>query len=189
MGISVRTRPPGTSRWRALVAIGCTVVGVAALLVAWQQPGFPEVPPERVDTSVWVANDDRLLVGRINTAIGELDSAAPIRGISDVLQDPSEQSAAAVLVVDQSKHELQVLDTTTVTFGARVSIPDDAAADLRAGTLAVTDLVDGRLWVGDSTSVSSVDARLIEPAGHPGGAARAGDLHPGHRLRHCGRVR
>ena len=176
-------------RWRRVVAIGCTIVGVAALLVAWQQPGFAEVPPQPIDTSVWVVNDDRLLVGRINTEIGELDSAAPLRGISDVLQDPIEQSAGAVLVVDQTKHELQVLDTTTVTFGARVSIPDDAAVELRGGTLAVADRADGRLWVGDSGTVSSVDARLIEPAGHPRCAARRRRVDPGHGVRHRGRVR
>ncbi len=105
----------------------------------------------------------RSLVGRVNTDIGELDSAASIRGQSDVLQDPIGQSAGGVLVVDQTKHELQVLDTATVTFGARVAIPDSAAVDLRGGTLAVADRMDGRLWVGDSGTVAAVDARLVQP--------------------------
>ena len=105
----------------------------------------------------------RSLVGRVNTDIGELDSAATIRGQSDVLQDPIGQSAGGVLVVDQTKHELQVLDTATVTFGARVAIPDSAAVDLRGGTLAVADRMDGRLWVGDSGTVAAVDARLVQP--------------------------
>lgn len=163
MGTQSRTRPTRHRRWRSVAAIGCTVASVAALLVAWQQPGFPEVPPQRVDTSIWVINDARSLVGRINTEIGELDSAAPVRGIADILQDPSGPSDGGVLVVDRAKHELQVLDTATVTFGARVSIPDDEAADLRAGTLAVVDRMDGRLWVGDSATVASVDSRLNEP--------------------------
>ena len=163
MGIELRPPPRTGSRWHRVVAIGCTVVGVAALLVAWQQPGFPDVPPLPVDTSVWIANDDQLLIGRVNTEIGELDSAVAVRGISEVLQDPIEQSTGAVLVVDQTKHELQVLDTATVTFGARVAIPDAAAVDLRGGTVAVADRMDGRVWVGDSGTVSSVDARLIEP--------------------------
>ena len=162
MGTELRPSARTGSRWQRVVAIGCTAVGVAALLVAWQQPGFPDVPPLAVDTSVWVANHDKQLVGRVNAEIGELDSAAPVRGASDVLQDPVEQPGA-VLVVDQTKRELQVLDTATVTFGARVAIPDSAAVDLRGGTLAVADRTDGRLWVGDSATVSSVDARLIEP--------------------------
>jgi hypothetical protein len=159
----LRPLPRTNPRWRRVVAVGCTIVAAAALLVAWQQPGFPDVPPLPIDKSVWIVNDDRLLVGRVNTDIGELDSAAPLRGVSDVLQDPIEQTAGTVLVVDQNKHELQVLDTATVTFGARVAIPDDAAVDLRGGTLAVADRMDGRMWVGESGTVSSVDARLIEP--------------------------
>ena len=164
----IEPRPPRptsrrASRWTTAVAIGCTLVGVAALVVAWQQPGFPEVPPQPVDTSVWVMNESRLLVGRVNTAIGELDSAAPVRGVSDVLQDPEQPSSGAVMVVDPVKHELQVLDTATVTFGARVSIPDDAAVQLRGGTLAVADRADGRLWVGITTTIGSVDARTIDP--------------------------
>ena len=34
---------------------------------------------------------------------------------------------------------------------------------LRGGTLAVADRSDGRLWVGGSDGVASVDARLVEP--------------------------
>ncbi len=163
MGTELRPRPRSGSRWRTVAAVGCTLAGVAVLLLAWQQPGFPEVPPLPMDKSVWVVNANLSLVGRVNTDIGELDSATAIRGPSDVLQDPIGQSTGGVLVVDRSKHELQVLDTATVTFGARVAIPDDAAVDLRGGTLAVADRMDGRLWVGDSETVSSVDARLVEP--------------------------
>lgn len=163
MVTELRPTPRLGTRWRRSIAVGCTLAGIGALLLAWQQPGFPDVPPLANDTSVWVANDDRLLVGRVNTDIGELDSAAPVRGVSDVLQDPTGQRTGSVLVVDQTKHELQVLDTATVTFGARVAIPDDAAVDLRGGTIAVADRTDGRLWVGDSGTVASVDARLIEP--------------------------
>ena len=116
-----------------------------------------------VDDSVWVVNDGSSLVGRINTGIGELDSAAAVRAASNILQDPTGQSAGSVFVVDQTKHELQALDTTTVTFGTRVSIPDNAAVSVAGGTLAVADRADGRLWVGSSAAVSSVDARVVEP--------------------------
>ena len=169
MGTELRPRPRSGSRWRTgrmartVITVTCIVAAVAALLVAWQQPGFPEVPPLPIDNSVWVVNDEQSLVGRVNTDIGELDSAATVRGLSDVLQDPIGQSAGGVLVVDQTKHELQVLDTATVTFGARVAIPDSAAVDLRGGTLAVADRMDGRLWVGDSGTVAAVDAQLVEP--------------------------
>ncbi len=159
-----RLRPwPEGFRWRAPLAIGCAIAGVAALVVAWQQPGFPEVPPQSIDNSVWVVNAGKDQVGRINTGIGELDSAAPVRQGSEVLQDPMGQAADVVLVADQDKHELQVLDPTTVTMGTRVSIPDDAAIALWGGTLAVADRSDGRLWVGRSDGVESVDARLVTP--------------------------
>ena len=84
------------------------------------------MPPEPVDDSVWVANAGQQLVGRINTGIGELDSAAQVRLGADVLQDPVGSTAGTVLVLDGGKHELQLLDNATVTFGARVSIPENA---------------------------------------------------------------
>ncbi|MEP6559636.1 MAG: fibronectin type III domain-containing protein [Nakamurella sp.] len=116
-----------------------------------------------MDDSVWVVNESSSLVGRINTGIGELDSAAAVRTASNILQDPTAQSAGPVFVVDYTKHEMQALDTTTVTFGTRVSIPDNATVQVGGGTLAVTDRVDGRLWVGSAAAVSSVDARVGQP--------------------------
>ena len=78
------------SRLRPLLALACSAIVLATLVVAWRQPGFAEVPPAPDDRSVWVVNDSRLLVGRINTGIGELDSAAVLRGATEVLQDPTE---------------------------------------------------------------------------------------------------
>ncbi|HEY5116005.1 MAG TPA: hypothetical protein VIJ00_10810, partial [Nakamurella sp.] len=152
------------SRARPLLAATCSAAVLATLVVAWRQPGFAEVPPAPDDRSVWVVNDARLLVGRINTGIAELDSGAVLRSAGDVLQDPTDQGAGKVAVIDSAKHELQLLDTTTVTFGARVSIPADAAVEVRGGTVATTDRTDGRLWVSSSGAVESVDARLIPAA-------------------------
>ena len=88
MRVELRSGSPRSNRFRSMVALLCTAVGVAALVIVWQQPGFPEVPPQPVDRSVWVVNDEKLLVGRVNTGIGELDSAALLRSTSDILQDP-----------------------------------------------------------------------------------------------------
>ncbi len=156
-------------RARPLLALTCSAAVLATLVVAWRQPGFAEVPPAPDDRSVWVMNDRRLLVGRINAGIAELDSAAVLRSVGDVLQDSTDQGAGKVAVIDSSKHELQLLDTTTVTFGTRVSIPADADVEIRGGTVATTDRTDGRLWVGISSAVESVDARLIPAAATLGG--------------------
>src|SRR5664279_6639167 len=101
------------SRARPLLALACSAILLTTFVVAWRQPGFAEVPPAPDDRSVWVVNDSRLLVGRINTGIGELDSAAVLRGATEVLQDPTDQGAGKVAVTDSSKHELQLLDTAT----------------------------------------------------------------------------
>jgi hypothetical protein len=158
------------SRARPLLALTCAAAVLATLVVAWRQPGFAEVPPAPDDRSVWVVNESSLLVGRINTGIAELDSAAVLRGAGDVLQDPTDQGAGKVAVIDTFRHELQLLDTATVAFGARVSIPEDADVEVRGRTVAVTDRTDGRLWVGSSGAVESVDARLIPPAATLGAA-------------------
>ena len=164
---AIGQRPPGIHprprRRTSLLVLGCVLGLIGAMYLAWQQPGFPEVPPEPVDDSVWVANAGQQLVGRINTGIGELDSAAQVRLGADVLQDPVGSTAGTVLVLDGGKHELQLLDTATVTFGARVSIPENAVVQLRGGTLAVVDQADGRLWVGAAGSIGSVDSRTADP--------------------------
>ena len=92
------------SRARPLLAATCSAAVLATLVVAWRQPGFAEVPPAPDDRSVWVVNDARLLVGRINTGIAELDSGAVLRSAGDVLQDPTDQGAGKVAVIDSSKH-------------------------------------------------------------------------------------
>lgn len=162
--LPVRRRPLAVAG-----AVACSLLVVTGLIVAWQRPGFAEVPPEPVDRSVWVVNDDRLLVGRVNTGIGELDSATALRGPSTVIQDAAGDPADPVLVLDTSKDELQLLDTATVTFGSRVAVPDDPAIAVRAGTIAVADRADGRLWVGTTandgsgTDLSPIDARSATP--------------------------
>ncbi len=168
MGDRLRpSRPTGPARPRrpvvVAVAVACSLVLVAAMIVAWQRPGFAEVPPQPVDATVWVVNNSRTAVGRVNAGIGELDSAALLRGVSQVVQDPAGRPADAVFVVDDDHNELQVLDTATVTFGARVETPDDPEIVLGWGTVAVADPVDGRLWVGSTTDLSAVDARAAQP--------------------------
>ena len=135
----------------------------AAVLVAWNQPGFREIPPLPVDSSVWVVNGSKLLIGRINTEIGQLDSAVAVRADAAVLQEPNPLAPPTVLVADQTRHELQIVNTATVTLGARVTIPAAAAVQLGGGALAVSDPSDGRVWVGDAAAAESVDSRIAAP--------------------------
>ena len=164
MAVLPRPRRPAAPFWRTGTAIVATIVVVAAVVVAWTSPGFREIPPLPVDRSVWVVNSSQLLVGRINTEIGQLDSATLIRAAADVIQEPETDRPATVLIADQTRHELQVLDTTVVTLGARVTVPEVAEVALTNGTIAVADRADGRLWVGSSATPESVDARLAAPA-------------------------
>lgn len=162
--LPVRRRPLTV----AVAAAGSLLV-LAGVIVAWQRPGFAQVPPQPVDRSVWVVNDSRLLVGRVNAGIGELDSAAVLRGVSSVVQDPLGDPTSPVFVLDAGRDELQLLDTATVTFGARVAVPDDAVIGLRAGTIVVADRVDGRMWVGATAGagptpdLSAIDVQSASP--------------------------
>ena len=166
-----RTTPSGRrSPLAYAVAAVCSLVLVAGVIVAWQRPGFAQVPPEPVDGAVWVLKNDGPYVGRINTGIGELDSATALPAPSTVVQDPAGNPADPVFVLDPDKHELRVLDTATVTFGARVGLPDSPEIAVRSGTVAVADRSDGRLWVGSSTDLSTVDADVASPVATVGGA-------------------
>ena len=173
-------RPRPTHRWRSsgrrfplgpAVAVVCSLVLVAGVLVAWQRPGFAQVPPEPVDGAVWVLKNDGPYIGRVNTGIGELDSAALLPAESTVVQDPAGHPADPVFVVDSDKHELRVLDTATVSFGARVAIPASPEIAVSAGTVAVADRTDGRLWVGSAGDLSDVDVDVAPPVATVGALA------------------
>lgn len=153
------------------VAVVCSLVLVAGVIVAWQRPGFAQVPPEPVDGAVWVLKNDGPYIGRVNTGIGELDSAALLPAESTVVQDPAGHPADPVFVVDADKDELRVLDTTTVSFGARVAIPASPEIAVSAGTVAVADRTDGRLWVGSATDLSDVDVDVAPPVATVGALA------------------
>src|SRR5664279_3959457 len=81
------------SRWRSRRVWILGVVGalVASMLVvlAVSAEGYPVTDVNLADSSVWVTNDAKGVVGRVNRQIDELNSSVKANKPSfDVLQDP-----------------------------------------------------------------------------------------------------
>ncbi len=148
------------TRARYLVA-GLAVLAVAGIgFQAVREPGFAQIPPVPSDRSVWIANADRSLVGRVNPSSAQLDSALAVKGSVTLLQDPVTGTPA---VVDLTAHEVQFLDPATVAIGTRVAVPAASAVALGGGTVAIVDTGDGRLWWAPETAPGTADAKSTTP--------------------------
>jgi hypothetical protein len=156
---------------RSHKAIASTVVIaiVAAVPVTFAvlHRGFPTDDVNLDDRDVWVTNGDKLMGGRLNHQIDELDAA--VTGASsdlDVLQD-----GTAYFLTDAKNGTLERIDPAFVTLIDRVSIPPDSQVSYGASTLAIT-APDGRVWVLDASSRLSFDASKTAPTAKLGAGAR-----------------
>jgi len=151
------------SRWRSRRVWILGVVGalVASMLVvlAVSAEGYPVTDVNLADSSVWVTNDAKGVVGRVNRQIDELNSSVKANKPSfDVLQDSD-----TVLVVDTSKHELRPLDVASVVLTSRIGTPEVAGVSLGGGALGVVDQQSGSLWAGTPESLTGLDPSTAEP--------------------------
>ena len=97
------------------------------MVLAVSAEGYPVTDVDLSNSSVWVTNDAKGVVGRVNRQIDELNSSVRANKPSfDVLQQGD-----SVLVVDTAKHELRPIDVATVMMTARIGTPESAGVSLR----------------------------------------------------------
>lgn len=175
----------GTLRRRATVA-SSVVVALAAGAFVWSAAHASGEAVRTIslhDGGVWVSDSSRPLVGRLNTAAGQLDAGVGLGEVEgatgavvDVVQD-----GPAVLVVAGSPARVLPIDPGTATLRSSSSIalplPSKATGlpyavplpvDVRGGTVAVVDPGTGRVWaerVGTDGAVHSLAA--IAPSAPP----------------------
>ncbi len=116
-----------------------TVALVAGVAVA--SGGYTSQRVDLGDASVWVANAGLESVGRLNTAVRELDTAVE----TGVAAPELVQRGATVLVVDAERANLDVLDPATATIAGSVAIPPVRPEVSLAGERVVI-ASDGDVW-------------------------------------------
>ncbi|GAA4178215.1 Ig-like domain-containing protein [Gryllotalpicola koreensis] len=153
-----------------------TIASVAALAVLAGVPttfavlhkGFPVTDVDLNAADVWVTNGAKLLGGRLNHQIDELD--ASVNGSSedlDVLQN-----GADYFLTDASKGSVQKIDPAYVSLTDQITVPDDSWLGYGGNTLAIL-APDGRLWTIDTSNQLSFNATKDKPAAKLGKDAAA----------------
>lgn len=160
------------SKWlreRKTLAIAATLAVVAGvpLTVAVLHRGFPVNAVELDTRDVWVTNGERLLGGRLNHQIDELDAA--VTGSSadlDVLQDGS-----SYFLTDLPHGTVDRIDPAFVSLGGRITVPEGSQVGYGGSTLAVLSPT-GSLWVLDATGRLDFDKSKTTPTASVGAGAK-----------------
>jgi hypothetical protein len=156
-----------------LGVVGALVAGLLVVL-AVRAEGYPVTDVELTASTVWVTNDAKGVVGRVNRQIDELNSAVKANKPGfDVLQE-----ADTVLVRDTVKQELRPVDVAAVILTGRIGIPEAASVSFGGGVIGVTDQTTGALWAGTVDSMTGLDPETTEPLLTTGaGAVVATSVH------------
>ncbi|GAB3613652.1 Ig-like domain-containing protein [Humibacter ginsengisoli] len=140
-------------------AVVIALVASVPLTFALLHKGFPTDDVNLDARDVWVTNGQKLMGGRLNHQINQLDAA--VTGASsdlDVLQDGS-----AYFLTDSKNGTLERIDPAFVSLVDRVSIPAGSQVSYGASTVAITS-PDGKVWVLDASSRLAFDPSKTKPA-------------------------
>lgn len=149
------------------VITALAVVAGVPLTIAVLHKGFPVNAVELDTRDVWVTNGEKLLGGRLNHQIDELDAA--VTGASadlDVLQDGS-----AYFLTDLPHGTVDRIDPAFVSLGGRIQIPEGSQVGYGGSTLSVLS-PDGALWVLDASGRLDFDRSKTKPVVKAGPGAK-----------------
>ncbi len=150
-----------------LSGVAIAVVAAVPITLAIVHQGFPVTDVDLKAENVWVTNGEKLLGGRLNHQIAELD--AKVNGSSshlDVLQD-----GGATILTDTSQGSAQVIDPAFVSLTQKITVPVGSQLAYGKDSLAVLGR-DGRLWVIDASDRLSFDPAKTQPAARLGVGAQ-----------------
>jgi large repetitive protein len=136
-------RMPRIGRHRSALTTAGAITAVVAVVagVAIASGGYAAQRVDLGDASVWVVNDGANSIGRANTAVLELNSVVETGGSeAEIVQDGS-----TVLVLDQDRASLGIVDATTSTIIETVAVPPEDATVALAGSRVVVASA-GKVW-------------------------------------------
>lgn len=145
---------------RSTVIVVVTTMAASVLVVLGvNASGFPLTTVNPSSSMVWVTNQGKGFVGRVNRQIDEINSTVRIKGATfDVLQDGD-----SVLVVDRVTNEVRPVDVANVAMTSRTGIPADAVVSFGGGVLAIADPMSGSVWAGTPESLTGLDPTTATP--------------------------
>ena len=131
--------------------------------------GFPVSEVNLQAKDVWVTNNAKALVGRLNTQITELDGGLSAAAKNfDVLQN-----GANLFVSNAEQGSLSRIDPSFATLKQKIDAPGNSEVSFGGGRLAIVRPSDGALWLLDATSALQFDpkAQPVMKLGKGGAAA------------------
>jgi len=139
----------------AITATSGLVITTLVVTAAVVSGGYTAQRMNLGDASVWVANSDRQHVGRVNTAVFELNSVVPSDGTEiDVVQ-----SGDSVLSINTSDANLDIIDAATSEVRDSVPLPPDNPSVYLAGAnVIIYEQGTGELWTLPFTELAGFDA-------------------------------
>ncbi len=148
-------------RERKTLASTVTLALIAGIPVTFAvlHQGFPITDADLTTRDVWVTNGDRLLAGRLNRQIEELNGAVETSSRAiDVLQN-----GADVFLVDAENASVERIDPAFTTLVQKADLPAGAQLAFGGKTLGILDPADGRAWAVSVENELSFDPLTLEP--------------------------
>lgn len=142
-----------------------TAIAVTVGLFAFLDHGVPTANVELHDGGVWLTNQSKLMVGRLNSASQVLDAGLSTTGSHfDVMQE-----GLSVLIHDTSNNVASIVDPAIVASSSDVVLPAESRVAMRDGVVAIAGGKDGQVWAMPLRFLATFDPKAIEPVATLGG--------------------
>lgn len=154
---------PFTWLRRRKSAASATVLAVLVatpVTLAVLHQGFPISDVDLMARDVWVTNSAKLLTGRLNMQIEELNASTSMATPSfNVMQDGND-----VFVYDEDLASVERIDPAYVSLGQTITVPEGAVVSYGGSTMTILSPADGTLWVIPTDGELQFDDKVAEPA-------------------------
>jgi len=157
---------------RRKTAASATVLAVliaTPVTIAVLHQGFPISDVDLSARDVWVTNGPKLLTGRLNMQIAELNGAATMATRSfDVMQNGTD-----VFVYDADLDSIERIDPSYVSLGQKIAVPHGSEVSYGGSVITILRPSDGALWIVPADGELQFDPEATEPIMQLGPNARA----------------
>ena len=164
--MSVTARPKRRRRNRVTV-VSSAVFSVIALVLTGFALSHPGLTSSEVDVSnggVWVANQDRGLIGRVNVDAGEIDGKVASTGQDlDIIQ-------SGYHVFETGPRGMTPINTAAASRAGLVELPPESTVRI-GGDRVVIAAPDGRVWILSPDEAAAFSPASVEPVLETGNGA------------------
>jgi len=152
-------------RWLRQRKTAASVTTLAVLIagpvtLALLHQGFPVSAVDLQAKDVWVTNGQKLLTGRLNMQIAELNGGVAMASRNfDVMQAGPE-----VLVYDEDNSSVERVDPAFVSLGQKIAVPPTSEITYGGSVMTILRPTDGALWIVPTAGELQFDPETTQPA-------------------------